>query len=41
MWGNKLVTLAISNGLETIGFYVLMGMEMVQVWLLPQGGTPY
>ena len=40
MWGNELVTLAISNGLETIGFYVL-GKEMVQVLLLPQGGKPF
>ena len=40
IWGNELVTLAISNGLEKIGFYVL-GMDMVQVWLLAQGGTSF
>jgi len=40
IWGNELVTQAISNGLEIIGFYVL-GMKMVQVWLSPQEGTPF
>ena len=39
IWCNGLVTLAVLNGLEKIGFCVL-GMKMVQVWLSPQEGTP-
>ena len=38
--GAELVTLAISNGLEKNGFYVLC-MKMVQAWLSPQEGTPF